>query len=249
MDVTGPTATPAAATPAAPGAPAEPAQEPDKREPQADPAPEPAKKPVLELGGKTFESAEQLLDHAKELQGRLEAQQQPVQAPQATVESVTQEIQEEGKPVEGDPSDADIETLFLTNPKRAKALIASEVKQEILGEIQKKEDSKAFWDEFYQENPSLSQFRDVVELAHRQHFEELKPMKLAEGKLRLAQLSESFLNRVKDGLNTQRVESGKVEALESSGATVPKTTQAPAAPVARSFVDQLSAVQNKIPRR
>jgi hypothetical protein len=208
----------------------------------------PEPKPTFEIGDQKFDSPEALLAHAKELQSKIDAQPSKTEVAKAAIEE-GQTSDSTGASKE----DVEDELLLLTNPKKARAQIKAEAKeeakQEILGILDAREADKTFWKSFYKDHPELDNFRDLVSVVHQQNYEELRTLKLPEARAKLGTLARNLFERIKDHSQTTEVAEGKVSALTTSGETAPNLTPAKTENPNATFMDQLSTLQNKKPRR
>lgn len=175
------------------------------------------------LGGKKFNSVEELAKYTESLESQ-RASAQSQQAPEMTQKKVSD--------------------LLFEDPEKALQLHEQRIIEKMRQEEQARATEKQWWDSFYSKNKDLSQDQDVVHFAMNNNWNDLRTLHPDQAAERLADLSRKTLLRFrKTEGKREEMPSGQAKAASGTSLSAPKIQETKAAPV--DFVTQLKKIQSK----
>jgi len=136
-----------------------------------------------------------------------------------------------------------LEELMYSNPTEFIKKMRNEAKELLTREIEKRDNEKVFWDQFYTENSDLKKYRRIVDVVVREKESTLKDLvkdrKVDEVKNLLKSETHAILNLARSG-NENEVELSKdsTHTFSSSG------TQAPPAEKKTEATDFVTQIRN-----
>lgn len=179
------------------------------------------------IGGKRFDSSDQLAEYTS----KLEANAQSYQMQQNYIQK-TNEV--------ADP-DKDIADLMFEDPKTAIRLIKEQAKEEVINQIGAQKTQEQVWERFYAENSDLKGMEDLVDICRGRIQGKLSQLPLDVAMKELADNARSRIATIR-----QTPHGGK--ELPSGQAFVASSNGAPSQPVTvqaeiPSFVDQMRSLR------
>lgn len=187
--------------------------------------------------GREFESADDLVEYTKEMErqtveSRLAAERLGVNRSQTT-------LQTQATPTPVITEGPSIDELLFTDPKKAVSMLRQQAKDDVMGEIGKKENEKKYWGNFYEENPDLRNADLVVQSITREKWTEISNLPLAEASKVIAREARKHVEKIRglsDGTRTELART-TASALPASGGNPPKVAGVQEAP--ETFTEQL----------
>jgi hypothetical protein len=196
---------------------------------------EQAQKKFSTSSGKEFDTPEELQAYTSTLEEELvrkafATNQVQVQAPQPTAQPSWEE---------------EVAESMFTDPVGTLKKVREKVSQEIKAEEDKKNAAKAFWNDFYKENPDLQNAERIVNLTSKELAQdpEFGRLPAAQVKKRLAAEVRMAIKDIAKGGETETVINGKPAPAFSGSNPIQKAPNAPAKP--KSFVDQFKEFRAK----
>lgn len=178
------------------------------------------------LGGKKFNSVEELAEYTQQLEASKYTQ--PTQAYQPQPASTEKPLSE----------------LIFEDPEKALQLHEQRVIQKLKAEEDQKSRERNFWDSFYKENKDLSDQQEVVQFAMNKHWDELSRLHPEQAQKKIADYTRKTILKFKGtSETTKELPSGVAKAGPSNTQSAPTVTES--RPAAVDFVTQLRKIQSK----
>lgn len=202
-------------------------KEPQQAEQQAAPKEEaqPQQAPIY-LGGKKFNSVEELADYTAKLEAtKYQQQVAPVAAP----------VSHQG-------ADKPLSELIFEDPERALKIHEERVIQKLKAEEQARKTEQDFWAGFYKKNKDLESESDLVQFVVQKHMPELAHLHHEQAAEKIAEYSRKTILRFKGQQETNKaLPAGAARTGPASTQSAPTITESRPAPV--DFVSQLKKIQ------
>ena len=177
------------------------------------------------LGGKKFNSVEELAEYTQQLEASKYTQ--PVQQVQQTA-----------------GAEKPLSELLFEDPEKALQVHEQRVIQKLKAEEAQRNNERKFWDTFYSDNKDLSEHQDIVQFAMNKHWDELARLHPDQAQKKIADYTRKTILKFKGGQETTKeLPSGVAKAGPSNTQSAPTVTESRAAAV--DFVSQLRKIQNK----
>ena len=191
------------------------AEAPKKEEPKTE-------KPIY-LGGKKFNTVEELAIYTQRLE----------QEKQATTHVAPTAPQSKEKP---------ISELLFEDPEKALAMHEQKVIQKLKAEENQRRQEQEFWSKFYSENKDLEDNSDIVQFTLNKNWNEFETLHPDQASQKLAEYSRKTMSRFRGTQETRNaLPSGQAKAGPASTQSAPVVTESRPAPV--DFVSQLKKIQ------
>jgi hypothetical protein len=177
------------------------------------------------VGGKKFETQDEMISYFSELEAKNYAQQQQVQQP--VVRDVEKELSE----------------LMFEDPAAYNRAMLEMAETRALEKIRKQEDERSVMDRFYSQNPDLKDDKDIVGLVYQQNAQKLGRMHLDQAMDELATAARGRLSKLRQiPSGGTQLPSGPAITTGSSGGpgVQPVVTQK-----TLTFVEQMEAIRQK----
>jgi len=203
------------------------------------PAAPAAGKPLFRGLTKTLNTPEELAEYANELERR-------VIENEAKVSVYSGLGQVNGKPVAEPVKKKAYGERIFADPDGVLTELRTELKEELRGEDAKRENERAFWTSFYEENPDLAKAKKIVDYELTQNRNAWSGLSLSDAKVMLAKTARKSVQEIRDaGKPTETLRSGKAHAISAGGggAAARQETAENNKPV--SFTDQIKNMQKK----
>lgn len=229
------------------------ASEADGEEAPVVPAPKPeAKKVAITLGGKKFDTVEEAMEYAAILERDLEVKEAYAKGLETAVKP---QSSEQVKPTEvkrikkiadklfEDPDAAmeELETYILEMAeKRIEARENAKSQQQ-----QQVETAKKTWENFYQSNNDLAEFRDEVQLITDREWSRLQHMPVKEGLEEIARLSRAYVSSMREKLLPKQNLPSRSAQTASQGGKATTATPQPATEKKISFAQQVRSTNKR----
>lgn len=186
---------------------------------------EPKQAPIY-LGGKKFNSVEELADYTAKLEAT-KYQQQVVQAPVAMPQTNV---------------DKPLSELIFEDPEKALQIHEQRVIQKLKAEESARKNEQAFWNDFYSKNKDLNQEDDLVQFVVQKHMGELAHLHPDQAAEKIAEYSRKAIVRFRGQQeSTKALPSGSARVGPTGTQSAPTVTESRPAPV--DFVSQLKKIQ------
>lgn len=214
----------------APESTASPAVQSPAQQAQAS-APAISSKPLM-IGNRIFNTAEEAIAYAdsierertiRELHNQAPAQAAPTPATQTRV----------------DPAD-----ILFDDPKAAIRLLKEQIKEESSAETNKQKTNEQVWKGFYDKNPDLQGFEDIVELQKSKHWASIRDVPVDQALPWLAREARSYLSKIRGTPSqVEQLQGGPAMVAGSSGAAPPSVPMAVNKPT--TFMDEMAEFKNR----
>lgn len=205
-------------------------------EPQA----ESASKETFRIGTQEFSSLDEAMKYAAKLElekaerdayelGKQEVQpQQELEPPKKSIEDEIQDL------LFDDPAEA---------LRRYKEHITSEIKTSIKTETTAEQEKAAAWNSFYEENPDLTEHKELVDFVLEKNWDKLGTLEAKQGLTELAKMTKGMLQKVAQSQIPKEVlEDKKVVVTQASGE---KTTPQPTVEDLVDFTTQIRRLNKR----
>lgn len=186
----------------------------------------------IKIQGKEFNSVEDALEYARALVAKEQAREEL---------KTEQSDEKEDKREPLQKFFDEVSDEFWTDPSAALAKIyklsVETAKTQIVQEQSQKQEETSVWNNFYESNPELSEFQDVVKYVMQKDWMELKDMKTEEGMKEIAVRTRKLLKLKKQAERTEtELPRTSTQTLSSSSGS---TQAPPAEKKLADFVSQL----------
>lgn len=206
--------------------PTEPVQAPSAPAEKTSP-PTPAFTPVY-LGGRKFESAEDLTQYTAQLQQEKEELSKYAPA----------------KPMTPADPDKELADMFFEDPATAVKVIREQTKKELRQEFTEHDARKMAVSQFYKQNPDLEGLEDMVELTRLRVQERINKLPLEQAMKELATAVRGRLSQIKkQPSGGVELPSGQVVTGGNTNGSGPQSVPVQTTP--KSFVDQLKDMRTR----
>jgi hypothetical protein len=176
------------------------------------------------LGGKKFNSVEELAEYTQQLEATKYTAPVQQQQPVATEKPLSE--------------------LLFEDPEKALQVHEQRVIQKLKAQEEQKNRETQFWSTFYSENKDLSDHQDVVNFAMNKHWDELSRLHPEQAQKKIADYTRKTILKFKGGQETTKeLPSGAAKAGPSNTQSAPAVTES--RPAAVDFVSQLRKIQSK----
>jgi hypothetical protein len=148
----------------------------------------------------------------------------------------------------------DLIAKLLTDPDN----VINEITQKVIAKVDKRSQDeieyKQLWNKFYDENPDLSDFKDIVNLKAKElrsvWAKEKKDPPWSEGQKTLAEAVRTMIKRVRGSeSDVEEVGNSKAVIASSSGNSAPRSSVKGDSAASKNFADQIQKFQAKFSRR
>lgn len=204
----------------------------NKEEPQVQSKEEP-KEPAKEqskeqapiyLGGKKFNSVEELAEYTQQLEASKYSQ--PIQ-------------QYQPQPQQEKP----LSELIFEDPEKALQIHEKRVIQKLKAEEEQKTKELHFWESFYRENKDLADHQDIVQFSMNKNWDELSRLHPDQAQKKIADYTRKTILKFRGSSETTReLPVGTAKAGPTNTQSAPRVEESRPAPV--DFVAQLKKIQN-----
>ncbi len=172
----------------------------------------------IRIGTQEFDTAEDALAYAQELELSLmqsEAYKQGVESARAKEPVVPAKTIED-----------EIDQELFENPKQAllkyRKAITDEIKTEIKTEATREQNVRSTWNKFYTDNADLARSSDVVDMVLQKNWSELGHLPVDKAMAKLAEKSRALLSSYKENaLPSKELPRSVVQATTASGTPAP----------------------------
>lgn len=176
------------------------------------------------LGGKKFNSVEELAEYTQQLEISKQTQQQTY--------------------VPAQTSEKPLSELLFEDPEKALQLHEQRVIQKLKAQEEQKAREQGFWSSFYSENKDLSEHQDVVQFAMNKHWDELSKLHPDQAQKKIADYTRKTILKFKGGQETTKeLPTGTAKTGPSTTQSAPPVTES--RPAAVDFVSQVRKIQTK----
>lgn len=143
------------------------------------------------------------------------------------------------------PTEEDYSQILFEDPNKYTRLVKQQAKQEIRQEYLEAEARKSAWNDFYESNTDLKNFKEVVEYQTQKLSGVNKDKPVTEALEAIAKETRAFLRKTRGEPSGHGTEMPKGSAVVagSSGSPMPKAAPVSSAPM--SFSDQIRALGRK----
>jgi hypothetical protein len=187
--------------------------------------PKPQQAPIY-LGGKKFNSVEELADYTAKLEATKYQQAQPMAAPVSQASNTDKPLSE----------------LIFEDPEKALQIHEQRVIQKLKAEETARKNEQAFWTDFYNKNKDLESENDLVQFVVQKHMSELAHLHPDQAAEKIADYSRKTVVRFRGAQETTKpLPSGAARTGPASTQSAPAITENRPAPV--DFVSQLKKIQ------
>jgi hypothetical protein len=184
-----------------------------------------AEQAPIYLGGKKFNSVEELAEYTQQLEASKFTQ---------PVHHVQQQTTTE-KP---------LSELLFEDPEKALQVHEQRVIQKLKAEEDQRNNERKFWVSFYNENKDLHEYQDIVQFAMNKHWDELSKLHPDQAQKKIADYTRKTILKFKGGQETTKeLPSGVAKAGPSTTQSAPAVTES--RPAAVDFVSQVRKIQGK----
>lgn len=204
------------------------ATETQKEEPQQEqPKVETKESAPIYLGGKKFNSVEELAQYTSTLEKERYATSVVTQAVAPTVTQTEKPLSE----------------LIFEDPEKALAIHEQKVIQKLKAEETQRANEQKFWTDFYKDNKDLSDDTEMVQFVMNKHWGEISQMHPEQASKKIAEYTRKTILRYKGdaGIRTE-MPTGQAKVGPSGTRSAPSVTESRPAPV--DFVSQLKKIQS-----
>lgn len=200
---------------------------PKEEAPQEQTKPDVKDSAPIYLGGKKFNSVEELAQYTSNLEKERYA---------------TQVVNHVAAPVTGQ-AEKPLSELIFEDPERALAIHERKVIEKLKAEETQKANEQRFWNDFYKENKDLSDDTEMVQFVMNKHWGEISQMHPEQASKKIAEYTRKTILRYKGdvGIRTE-MPTGQAKAGPSGTRSAPAVTESRPAPV--DFVSQLKKIQS-----
>lgn len=212
------------------------------------PAPKPEAKKTIRMNGKTFDSTEEALEYAAQIERDLEKKEAYAKGledskPKAATAAEVKKIKKIADKLFEDP-DAAMEELENHILEMADKRIADResVKSQ---EQQQIETRKQTWDNFYKTNSDLADWQDEVNLVTQKEWDRLQHLPAQEGLEEIANLARNYVASVKERALPKSTLASRPAQTSSPGGKAATTTTQPATEKKVSFSQQVRSTNKR----
>jgi hypothetical protein len=184
---------------------------------------EPKKEQPIYLGGKKFNTVEELAIYTQ----RLEQEKNTTAHTAPTTQA---------------PKEKAISELLFEDPEKALALHEQKVISKLKAEENQRKQEQEFWTKFYSENKDLEESSDIVQFTLNKAWQELETLHPEQASQKLAEYTRKTISRFRGTQETKNaLPSGQAKAGPASTQSAPAVTES--RPAAVDFVSQLKKIQ------
>lgn len=212
------------------------------------PPPKPETKKAVKLNGKTFETVEEAMEYAAELERTVEKEEAfkkglEAAKPKEVKPAEKKKILKVAEKLFENPEEA-FEELEGIIEEMANRIVDQKDNQKTQAQVQA-ESIKQTWDNFYKTNNDLADWQDEVNLVTQREWDRLQHLPAKEGLEEIANLARAYVSSVKERALPKSVLNSRPAQTASGGTKATTATQTPATKEKVSFSQQVRSTNRR----
>lgn len=166
----------------------------------------------IKIHGREFDTQEEAIKYAQSYIAEKQAQEDAAKEPEEKQEASPEELMNQFFQQQADMLFEDPATAM----KNIWVQAVQSAKREIITEQTQVQEERKIWDNFYKENPKLSEFQDVVAIVHQKNAGQWANLSVQEGLSKLAEETKKLLKMREDQLKPrEEMHTGPAQAAST----------------------------------